>query len=313
MVMAFITKANSKRILRKVNINAIPDIYDDVYKEPINCFSRWEIKNLLVMKSFLKNPEKFFIEIYDPIINSDTFTYIFESEQSPSYHSSINCPRLKSKFRNFVIPFEIRDRVSKRLLAEGKNQEEINDAVKTQIDRFREWFKINIDLFNNEPEGFLTKLDREWNVLRNPEEIERDNSGAESIDNLNLEELELEIGKIMENAGKYFVNNKDKQNIIRRFQKLTFLAYKAEEIDINDTALSDEDLKAFLKEYDEQFKRPIKELLIQYYRIQYNPDLSFEGDLLEKLNFRCCSACEGRSDIDDIDDSTLSSTDDLHF
>jgi hypothetical protein len=35
--------------------------------------------------------------------------------------------------------------------------------------------------------------------------------------------------------------------------------------------------------------KPIKELLIQYYRVMYNPNLSFEGQLLERINYRGCS------------------------
>ena len=46
------------------------------------------------------------------------------------------------------------------------------------------------------------------------------------------------------------------------------------------------------------FKKPIKTLLEQYYRVKYNPDLSFEGQLLDRLNFRACSVCDGTADID---------------
>jgi hypothetical protein len=145
-------------------------------------------------------------------------------------------------------------------------------------------------------------------------EIERDNSGVETIYNLNLSELEAEIDKIISEASRYFVNNKDKQHIIRRFQKLTFLAFRKGNIYKNDTELSDEELRQFLLEYDTKFKKPIKELLIQYYRIQYNPDLSFEGQLLERLNFKACSVCYGTEDFDyEIEDNSLDSAGLLTF
>lgn len=60
--MAYITKANSKRILRKINLNDIPDIAGEVYKKPIYFLSKWETKYLLLMQSLLKEPEKFAIE-----------------------------------------------------------------------------------------------------------------------------------------------------------------------------------------------------------------------------------------------------------
>lgn len=316
--MAYITKSNSKRILRKINLNDIQDIVGEVYKKPIYFLSKWETKYLLLMQSLLKEPEKFAIEVYHPVVNKDTFQYVFESEQPPSYHSNKSCERLTSKFKNFEVPFEIKARVKEKAEKEGKTSEEIENLEMEQVEVFRAWFKENFELFSHDTEGFLKKLDIRWNVQRNVSEVERDNSGVESIDNLNLAQLEIEIDKIISEAGRYFVNNTDKQPIIRRFQKLTFLAYRKGIIDINNTELSDDELRAFLLEYDTKFKKPIKELLIQFYRVKYNPDLSFDGQLLERLNFRACSVCDGTADFDYVINATLSNEnkeehDDLPF
>lgn len=304
--MAYITKANYKRILRKINLNDIPDIEGEVFRRPIYFLSKWETKYLLLMQSFLKDPEKFAIEVFHPVVNRDTFQYIFESEQPPSYHSNINCEKLNSKFKNFKIPFEIKARVRERAEKEGKSEQEITVLEKQQVEVFRKWFIENFELFKTDTEEFLKKLDIRWNIQRNVSEIERDNSGVETIDNLNLAELEAEIDKIISEAGRYFVSNRDRQHIIRKFQKLTFLAYRKGSIDINDTELSDDELRQFLLEYDTKFKKPIKELLIQYYRVKYNPDLSFEGQLLERLNFRACSVCDETADFDYVINAALS-------
>lgn len=305
--MAYITKANSKRILSKINLNDIPDIEGEVYKKPIYFLSKWETKYLLLMKSLLKDPSKFAIEVYKPVVNKDTFHYIYESEQPPSYHSTTSCERLTSKFKNFEVPFEIKARARERAENEGKSSEEVDNYEIQQVEVFRSWFKEHFQLFQSDTEEFLKKLDVRWNVQRNINEIERDNSGVERIENLNLQQLEFEIDKIISAAGRFFINETDKQHIIRRFQKLTFLAYRKGNIDINDTELSDEELKAFLLEYDKNFKKPIKELLLQYYRVKYNPDLSFEGQLLERLNFRSCSVCDGTADFDYLINATLAS------
>src|SRR5690606_38961510 len=135
--MAYITKANYKRILRKINLNDIPDIAGAVYKKPIYFLSSWETKYLLLMKSLLKEPEKFAIEVYQPVVNKDTFQYVFESEQPPSYHSNKNCERLTSKFKNFEIPVEIKERVRERAKKEGKNEQEIVELEKQQVEVFR--------------------------------------------------------------------------------------------------------------------------------------------------------------------------------
>lgn len=303
--MPYITKSNSKRILTKLKLSDIGEIAGEVYKKPIFFLSKWETKYLLLMKSLLKEPEKFAIEVYRPVFNKDTFNYIYESEQPPSYHSNKECDRLTAKFKNFEVPSEIKARVRERAEKEGKSNIEIEKLEKQQVGIFRAWFKDNFEIFNNDTEAFLKKLDARWNVHRNVSEIERDNSGVEIKENLDLGQLEIEIDKIISEAGRFFNQNTDKQQIIRRFQKLTFLAYKKEEIYNNDTELSDDELKEFLLEYDSKFKKPIKNLLIDYYRVKYNPDLSFEGKLLERLNFRACSVCEGTTDMEHIIDATL--------
>ena len=48
--------------------------------------------------------------------------------------------------------------------------------------------------------------------------------------------------------------------------------------------------RAFFEDSDKRFKRPLKKLLSSYYRVRYNPDLAFDGYLLERLGFRCWRA-----------------------
>lgn len=292
--MAYITKSNANRILRKIDLSKIGEVEGDVYKKPIYFLGKSEVKYLLLMQSLLKDPEKFAIEIYKPIVNVDTFKLVYESEQPSSYHLDSKCDRLNSNFKNFEIPFEIKVR------AFEQGGEELE---KMQVQKFRNWFKANLDLYVNDPEKFLRKLDIDWNVLRKMEEIEKDNSGIKEIENLNLQELETEIDKIISEAGRFFTNNPDKQSILRRFQKLTFLAYSTKEIYSNDTGLNDNELKEFLLKYDTSFKKPLKKLLLEYYRVKYNPDLTFEGTLLERLNFKLCSSCNNNEKNEYVIDS----------
>ena len=282
--MAYITKSNANRILRKIDLSKIGEIEGEVYKKPIYFLGKSEVKYLLLMQSLLKDPEKFAIEVYKPVINVDTLRLVYESEQPPSYHENHNCERLASGFKNFEIPSEIKVRA---------NEQGGEELEKSQVQKFRNWFKQNIDLYKNETASFLRKLDIDWNVQRSINEIEKDNSGVKEIENYDLQELEREIDKIISEAGRFFINNPDKQSVLRRFQKLTFLAYSSKEIYSNDTELSDTELKDFLLKYDMSFKKPLKRLLLEYYRVKYNPELSFQGKLLEQLNFRPCSSCSG--------------------
>ena len=151
----------------------------------------------------------------------------------------------------------------------------------------------------------MQKLEAEWDVRHSISDIEKDNSGIKEIENLNLFELERRIDGIISEAAKFFVSNPDKQEIIRRFQKITFLGYSSDVIYSNDTVLSDEELKKFLRQYDSEFKKPIKWLLREYFRVKYNPDLVFQGLLLEKLNFRQCAIC---AKVDEQNHSVINRT-----
>jgi hypothetical protein len=305
--MAYITAANYKRIIGKINLKQVGDIDLEVYKKPIYFLNKSEVKYLQAMQILLKDPEKFAIEVYKPIINKDTLKYVFESNQQACYHEDQDCPNLHSVFRNFEIPYEIKERVREKATNDGKTESEIFFLEEQQIKIFRRWFIENFICFKTDPEEFLRRLDIRWNVQRNVLEIERVSSGIESIDNLNLVDLENEIDKVLREAGRYFTENKDKQDLIRRFQKLTFIAYQKGAIEINDTELSDDELRKFLIEYDTKFKMPIKSLLVQYYRIKYNSELSFDGLLLDRLNFKSCSnCCESDKIRDDINESYYS-------
>ena len=39
------------------------------------------------------------------------------------------------------------------------------------------------------------------------------------------------------------------------------------------------------------FKKPFKDLLLQYLMVKYNPDLKFDGLLLDQLGFKMCHNC----------------------
>ena len=124
-----------------------------------------------------------------------------------------------------------------------------------------------------------------------PEIVNYKNSGVDEIENLNLEELENEIDGLLREAGRFYYKDDKTNTILRRFSKLTFLANKTEEIYDNDTGYSDEEVKKVLKEHLTRFKYPIMDKIREWYKIKYNPELEFEGKLLEQLGFRPCSNC----------------------
>lgn len=274
--MAYLTKSNSLKIIARIDFKQIGNLQGEVYKKPIYFFSDYEKNNLLGLKELLKDPETFIQEFYVPIENTDNLRYVYEGGK-PAYHAKPDCDRLNSNYRNFEIPEEIREK--------GKDE----------VLKFRSWFKENQYLLEK-PDVFVARLQMAFGVTMNPKAIDYENSGVEVKENLNLEELEKRINKYISDAGQYFNNaDQEKKDIIRRFQKYTFLAYSNKDIQNNNTRFSDEALKKFLKQYDVHFKRPIKDLLIEYYRVLHNPDLKFEGNLLEQLGFRPCGSCHNEN------------------
>ena len=169
--MPYITKANAKRIIKRINLSDIEFVDGVVYKKPIYFLSSWEAKYLLLMKTLLKEPERFSIEVYNPIINKDTFRYVFESKQPPSYHMDKNCEKLNSDFKNFEIPFEIKARATEKAKREKLSEEETHKLVENKVNTFRHWFMLNFKLFKEDTNAFLRKLEVQWNIRRKISEM----------------------------------------------------------------------------------------------------------------------------------------------
>lgn len=270
--MAYITKSNSLRIISKIDFKKIGKLEGNVYKMPIFCFSTYENNNLLGLRELLKNPELFVKEYYKPIESIDKLKYVYEGGKA-SYHSNPSCERLNSSYKNFEIPEEVREK--------GKDE----------VQRFRSWFRVNQYLID-QPDLFVAKLQMAFGIIISPKAIDFENSGVEEYENLNLVELEKRINKYIFEGGNYFKNaTREKKEIISRFSKHTYLAYSNKSLTNNNTRFSEETIKKFLIQYDTHFKKPIKELLVEYYKVLYNPELKFEGQLLEQLGFKACASC----------------------
>src|SRR4051812_26113605 len=107
--MAFLTISNSTRIIRQHDFKTTGDLKGDLYKKPIDCFSAIEKNQLLCTRNLYEDAERFFGEYYRPIITEDKFLYVFEGNK-PAFHLFKDCDRLLSRYSNFKIPQEIRDK-----------------------------------------------------------------------------------------------------------------------------------------------------------------------------------------------------------
>ncbi len=60
---------------------------------------------------------------------------------------------------------------------------------------------------------------------------------------------------------------------------------------INDTKLDNKSVESIIKKFRSNYANRLKELLIEYYRIKFNPDMSLPETFLQGIGFTPCSIC----------------------
>ena len=271
--MSYITKANALKIITKsINENS-KKLSGNIY-EPMKIyfFSKYEKQYLLAFKTLLENPEKYFTEVYKKIESIDTFRYVYEGNK-PCYHNDTDCDLLYSNMTNYLIPDDIKDRGEK------------------EVEKFRKWFKtVQHHIESGNEYRFVERLRSRWGIVTNVNAIRANNSGIEYLENIDIEDLKTRINNKIKEAGRYYYASKKNTEILHKFSKISFIANK-KSIYGNNTQYTDDDVKEFLKRYNENYKEPIKKDLIQYYKLEYNPDIKMEGKFLQQIGFKPCSRC----------------------
>jgi len=271
--MPFITVANSKKIIKKLPLEKFDTVAEAIYKRDIYFFSKRETANLKGIRALFRDLREFILEFYIPIVTVDTYRYVFPENQ-PSYHKDDTCDRLKANFNNIEIPLPV--------------QEKGHD----EVIKFRNWYN-STEFKEDDIKDYIYKLQLKFPYVGEivPASIERKNSGSELKKDYTLDELENEIDNLLKKADAYFNDNPNIRDIIWKYQKMTALAFIPGALKNNNSGLDDEQFKSFLQAYEIAFKTPVKERLIEYYRIKFNPEMKFEGTLLNQLGFKPCGNC----------------------
>jgi hypothetical protein len=284
--MAYLTKSNANKIISGADLSSM-NLSGPLYKRPIYFFNAMEHKKLLAFANLFKDASGF-VEKYVKIVNEDSLQFVWEGG-IPAYHKDSSCEKIHSDFRNVKIPDQIRK------------------AGPVAVLEFREWFKQPDEnkLFHNNPEAFVARMHLKFQryLPSIPEPIKYDNSGQEHVDNLNLEEVEQQIDKLLNSVAEFTRDsNAVTRKAIIKYDKYTYFASRDLPLPNNlphpkdELGISEEKLRSFLKGYEAKFKIPVTNLLKHYYRIRFNPELHFEGALLEQLGFRKCATCFSRTD-----------------
>lgn len=272
--MTFITQSNFKRILFSIKIE---ELTGEIYKEKIFFLSKKEQEWFLTLQKLLKDGKNGNIGVYKKIERDiDSHTLVFEGGQS-AYHENPRCERLHSDYVNFEIPDSIKEKGF------------------SEVEKFRIWFKKNMYLLDGDKEDlFKLNLLNTFGVELKGK-IHRKNLGFMEVPNKDLTTLENEIDNLLRESKRYYVNaDSKKQELIKRFQTFTYRENTTDDTYaqyIDGKNISLKELKAFLKEFDSKFKKPVKDLLIEYFRVKLNPKLEFKGKLLDELGFKPCPYC----------------------
>lgn len=269
--MAYITSYNTHKIVTRNNFKNV-NLTGQVYRFKIYMFSKYEENCLLAIQELMKNPENYFKQIYDPMVVYDSKKYVFKEHQ-PAYHTDKSCERLHSDFTNFELPQEIIDRGD------------------LEIERFRKWFIENYYLLET-PDIFVMRLELAFKVSYNPKAINYENSGFDKLENYSVQELENKIDLLVREAGRYYYATEKNTTILKIFGKISGCAFTENPLYNNYTGYTDAEVKTFLKDYHRKYKLPIRKLLIEYYRIKFNPDLKFADNYMEVLGFKKCGCCQ---------------------
>jgi len=270
--MPFVTEYNKNLIYKKLSKKGIPDdIYSwEPYKSSIFFLNRLDKTNLFYFEEFCKNPMGDIDSVYESVVAIDNEKFVYEGAL-PSYHKSENCKNLSSNFVNYRIPKEIK--------ASGK------------IEEYRNWFKENIKIFSKDPEIYQFRLQTKFGIKEGLQQVDYENSGNVYKENLTREEIEIRIDSLLFNAAQYYNRNVERQKVIRKYQKATFLAFREAPLEGNDTGYSDEEAKAILRFYYKLFIEPTLYNLREYFRTIHNADIEINEKIFKSLNFKKCSYC----------------------
>ena len=257
--VVYITQSNWNRVLKKVQR---PELnLDQIYDKDLSVIlSEPELTLLALAKESFENAD-FWSEVHLRAESSvDTKTYAFEGG-SPAYHFTPACQKLTANYTNLVIPVDIKEKGD------------------LEIAKFRDFCKQNRPLLDTNEQLFRTRLEAQF-FLKNPiRKISRDNSGSLGQLNLDLAAIKKRIDRLLDEADG-FMHRDDKT--MQLIQRLGYGTHRCKEAKEKGSAL-------YIWHYD--YKSNLKTYLQTYFRVKFNPDLCFRGDLLDELGFSACASC----------------------
>lgn len=282
----FITKSNFMRITREFKVE-LENLNDAVYKNAIYFFSDIEKNRILSVKQFLIHSKDELIKFQGSGFIPDSYNYVYEKSRHAKYHRDSQCEKLNSSYSDIEIPVEIKYKA-------GTGELDIE-----RIEQFRAWFKQPeiSNLYHTNQKRFIEKLQIKFQLVNPPKPIEINNGGIKKVSNFSEKELEAKIDELIKLASSLYAQsdmNREilvKNNFSKRTYYVTSKKYKDVNLYIYDKNYSNDDIRAVLTEFYLKIKKPIIDLLIDYWIIKLNPNLDFNQNILEQMDFEPCKSC----------------------
>lgn len=269
--MAFITKYKLRSTLKRIKGKNISDPIKQLLKDRLFFLSKENLEYIGVFILFIKDSYKF-IKTYK-IEWKDTFTFIVE--KNPAYHYSRDCKLLTSFFDNIYIPKKIKDA--------------------NLIKELRELAEKNDNLFKNNKEDFIRVCilyfnSQKFNLILSESDfvaIVRPNSGITDYNNATIDEILDAIKKLFIEVNNFY-SIEENVMVARNLGNKLYLKNK-EELP-RPLGLPTEVVRKSLTKIDE-FNYIFLEILSEYYMKMFNPEMEFKENILDVLNFKCCTKC----------------------
>jgi hypothetical protein len=300
----FISKSNFLRITRKYDIK-IDELNNEIYNKPIYFLSQVERNNILSIKQFLINSDDKFVKFKGSGYIEDSYSYVHEISHHAKYHTDCNCKGLKAIYKDLEIPVEIKYK-------QGNGELDF-----TRIWEFRNWFKQPeiTNLYHNNINRFIERLQLRFNLINPPKPIEIANSDVQKVSNYSEQEIEIRIDELIKKASGLYNKSEMYRDVLvkNNFSKKTYYVtskkYKTENLYIPGKEYSNDEIRMVIAEFYNNIKKPIIDFLIDYWIIKLNPSLNFKENILEQLEFKACKICSANViepiievDIDDFDE-----------
>lgn len=262
----FITQAKFKGITSKLywmpdaNRIDIPEL--QVELEIKKLLSQQEIRLLAVYQLMCQNPREAFMKFQK--VNQQahkTSRMLFVAETS-AYHCDASCSTLHNEYKNFELPAEV--------IARNNPQE---------IARIRAFAEENKALLTENEEQFIYKLQANFGLKQDIKKIVVPNSGVAETENYDLPSVLNAIKELLAQAENFRNQDPETSDIISRLGYATHKRREATEPN------------HVLYVWHHTYKGQLKTLLQTYFRLKFNPELKFEGALLEQLGFKPCRRC----------------------